>query len=300
MLISDIIFQSGEFYGQSSKPSVISQYGPLIAAVTAIALFYAKIWYDRREDKTQKERDENNALSYFVILLESAIKFSEKQAECYGDYSKRLIEKPLEYELLEVVVGGDLDRILTKLDHERILRAYIRRFGNDKKRILKFQTIFSRLDLISQTCEAVKKTPEKHSTKLTERLTRYIDLADEKVLNRCSSLADTIRKSDARHLNNPFYLALSSIIKKYIDNGPKLPAITYLQEGFILPLAQTLDKNFRNHEQAMQILIDCGKAIWLYNDTVNMSKAYAEEMQNDQNSLKKAIGELKESSADLF
>lgn len=296
----DFIFQSGDFYNQDSSSFWESLIGAFIGAATALLIFYLETWREKGNDKRQKQEHSKNNLQYFTSLLDAIIIFAEKQYPAYKEHSKSIKEHPLEFHMLHTIIAEDLNRMLNKLDQEKLFHSYINKFGNSKDRIKTFQKIFSRMDYIYKLYEQANKSQEKHFVDLTERLGKYKDLTEEQTLNYCSLIINNIKHTNANFEHDPFYNAINSAILNYYQTGPTPKTLDHMQTNFITPIKEQMVSNFRSVNEGMTIANNCRKATWLYNETIKKSEYIADDFDEYFKGLKTATNELKEFSKDLF
>ena len=300
-MLLDIVFQSGEFYGQTASSSWITQYGPLIAVASGFTLLFIQTWLGRWKERRQKKEEEKNSLTYFIALLGRVIKIVEKQLVSYEEHAVNINKEPFGRHLMQVYIAEDLNRIIRLLNDDKIFHAYIGKFGNGDQSILDFQNVVGQLDLIHAIYEQANTSQKNHLSDLIERLERYKDLSEEKVLNYSAGLANFIKQNDPEKAkSDPIYALLNESVGDYHKNAPKPLTIEYLQICFINPLKEKLVEKFRNNIEGMEIANNCRKATWLYNETISKSKVSSEEFKSHCNTFKDALETLKKGHSILL
>lgn len=134
---------------------------------------------------------------------------------------------------------------------------------------------------------------------MLDRLTRYKDISEEKVLNYCSLLCNNIKNSNKEYDKDPLFILLNNALIAYKDNAPKLNNVTYLQTKFIDVIKSPLVEKFRHIDEAIYIIDNCRKATWLYNETIERTKMSSETFQYFSTELMQVSDKLKELTEDL-
>ncbi len=309
LILFDIVFQSGEFFNQGDGsnffwkmlPSIL---GSLIGFGGSLLLYYKKNKHDKDKDEAKKLADRNeretNTLNYFIALLKSVLKIAEKQSGYYKKHSDNLTNKPFEQHFLNTVIAEDVNRILHKLDHERVFHSYLSRFDTDTARIEIFQKIFNRLDFIEAIYQDAIKLHEKLQEELMNSKLKYKDLAEEETKSYCAELINVIKQSDPNYLKNPFWNLLNNSILNYHQNKPIPETIEYMQTAFINPIKVAIISNFRHIPEAMRIADNCRKATWLYSEIKIRSETLGKDFDRANTNMEKSIGELRDFTKDLI
>ncbi|HTB06479.1 MAG TPA: hypothetical protein VK806_05950 [Bacteroidia bacterium] len=302
MTLLHFIIDFGSKYVQGNDSSGFwrSLLGAFIGSATSLTVFYLGTWREKRKERRIKAENDLNTLKYFELLLKNAISFAEKQRDAYQEHSKSLKEKPLEYNLLRIIVVDDLFRLLNKFNHERIFHAYVNRFGNDETHIGRFQKIFSKLDFLYRVYEAANKLQEEYIEDLTKKMIDYKDIGEEQTLVYAAIVTGSIKKQNPEFEKDAFYIMLNTLGMTYHKNAPSPKTIKYLQEKFIDPLKVSIMQNFKDNEDAMKLAYNCRKATWLYNDIIKRSESMADNFNEEYLRYKEAIDELKGVSNDLI
>ena len=266
--------------------------GSFIGTITALIIFVLE---SRRErNKSRKERKENykSALIYFQLLLTNIIKVVGKQVIAYRDHSENIKNDPLNFHLLQLYITQDIDRILNKLDQERLFQAYLQEFGNSIEVIKEFKEIISIMDYFNSIISQVTTSQEKYLTELHDNLVKYKDISEEDVLKGCIMILENIRNSTSDYKKNNVYASLNAIVVNYHDTSPNPPTVEHIQASLITTLTNTILEQLRSEPEIFEIADDCRRATWLFNDIKFKATIVANEFNAHYEGMKSALKQL--------
>jgi len=201
-------------------------------------------------------------------LLDNVIKLATHQGNAYKNHADTIINQPFQVNTLEVFPFQDLDRILHKSDHERLLQSYLQELGSDTKNIKEFKNIISCLDFIDSSILEVSNKQRSYSKILEKQLIEFKELFEEKILKKTVDLMSSIKHSNLKYLEDKLYTTLNDKMIKYYQNAPNPIKLEYILNYLISPLSEAIIKDFEYDKLAMNIVNDCRKATWVYKDMI--------------------------------
>lgn len=264
----DIVFQSGEFYNESSIwQLVLGPLATLIAVIISgfwgIYLFNKGIKKDRTLANEQRQRDyeyntkleierrvnkekenEKNRIEnlkkfghLFQTLLSSCILNSENQVEKYEEYVKKTEADILGQHFPQLYTHENLHRLL-KLN-ESILLEYIEHINHSNKEFVKLLTSLDYLKIIFETiAEDVNEGNNKISLELRNRLI----FVRNNILTIATEYLKQEKETNPNYEKDSLYIFINSMVLDYLkgNDGNPNPNIDY--KNLILVIKEELLK----------------------------------------------------------
>ena len=244
----DIVFQDGEFFYDTSS-SVIEKFWTFFVSFCGIGipliLFYLGLRLDKkRENKRKIDRQEDN-LKYFAILIENILTLSSIQATNCVTVATKISINPIEFPLLEKIVGTDIKRIVNLSNHEDIFHAYISKYGNTTENIKEFRVIFSYLDYLDKIYDQHIQVFETYKEKLGIKYQNYCNITDD-LMEHVAILIKDIKNENNGYENNDFWNLINNLIMEYYAKIKKEKLeknIMYNYDNFTSPIRIALINN---------------------------------------------------------
>jgi len=266
--------------------------GSFMGTITAFFIFLLESKREKRKIKDEKKENYKSALIYFKLLLENIIKTTHKQVLAYHEHAVQIKERPLEFNLLRLFISKDVERILNKLDQERLFQAYLQEFGNSVEVIKEFQSVFSILDYFHSISNQVEKSQEIYLSELNDNLLKYKDISEEEVLKNCVRLIEEIKNNNKEFIKDKLYIAFNDIVLHYYQTSPIPPTIENIQNNLIIPIRETIIENFRDNLEASSIADDCRRATWLFNDIIFKANNISAEFNSHYEGMNETLQRL--------
>lgn len=287
-----------------SEDGLVTIICTVIGSLATMLVFYFQIGLDRKREKrnsrSEKEREEKIArtnrestLLYFLALVKKILKESEIQSKYYHSHAEALKLNFTNVNILQVQLTDDITRVVDKFSHERLFHAYLEKFPNSERRmrIDKFQNIFSLLDYIKYDYEESQLSQRKY---VTEHVKRLYSLRDdfEHILEYCTIIANHIKTTDTKYVNNEFWRVLDTSVLNFIKQYPS-PTLDQFCMQFIIPLRKQMIFGFRTIPEGVEIGHLCKRAVLKFNEIKSLSGEIGSEFKQYGNSFDEVNGKLK-------
>jgi hypothetical protein len=266
--------------------------GSFLGTITALIIFFLESRREKKKIKNEKRENYRNALIYFKLLLESIVINAHKQINAYEIHAAKIKENPLEFNILQLFITQDVDRILNKFDQERLFQAYLQEFGNHVDVIKEFKNIISILDYFNSVYNQVAKSQETYLNDLNDNLLAYKDITEEEVLKNCVRIINDIRRNNVQYIKDQLYIAFNDIVSNYHKTSPNPPTIEHIQKSLISPITEYVINNFKAVPDAFDIADECRRATWLYNDIIFKATTIASEFNNYHKGMAEVLAKL--------
>ncbi|MCF2501035.1 hypothetical protein [Dyadobacter chenhuakuii] len=152
----DIYIQSGEFIGEKSNIWVSLFKDFLIPALSVgipLYIFYTGISSQRNEDEAKGRKKDAESLKYMALKVSKIIKYINllqlRIDESLSQAEFQIRNAPI----VDLPASNEITRLLEKLDHESILRAYKSIMSSDHKKITGLFDTIDEVNLIKLRLE---------------------------------------------------------------------------------------------------------------------------------------------------
>jgi|GEM_PF-2699859 len=301
MFLFNIILKSGELSSQNPSSFVndfvIAIVGASIGAGSALVVYFFESRRDNRKEEASRLKNGENALTYFTSLLEKIMDQANVQIGYYKEYSNNIQVKWFKNNQLKSQMDTDLERIVS-FDHERLFHAYLNKLGDDKKNIIRFQNIFTAIDLLKTTFSSGEKIYSDFASEHNERLINCMDFISD-FEDYCELKLNEIK---SRHGwgSDAFSKKFNDTFIEYRKNRDANPGHEYMISGFITPLKISLSEFSNKNSLAFEICQKCKKGGELFGYILGHSVNKSEDFIFHANKVKYALDILEESTKDLL
>ena len=250
----DIIFQSGDFYGETASlwdffSGVIAEIlGALIGAGAAIGIFYCQIKREKQKEYANKEENRKNKVLYLGLLVKSSISIIRKEIEYLSifieDSNKDLTKIPL----MNYVMDGDINRLLQVFNNEEYFHAFIGYPKNEEEKMQKireYKNITSAIDWSNQTILAIKDMLQNNVNAHLNRYLLHKKLIDE-ILKQQKSIIDKPNS------NIQLGQKMKEIIEKHLSglaDAKNYSDIKYFHDALITNSIEAMKKYGRDGDE---------------------------------------------------
>lgn len=254
MLLFDIVFKSGEFYGDEGSfwkdyimPVFTAALGAGIGAYVTYRVFRETLIENRKTEARQRLKEqeselrikndlENERLLYLHHLVSNSIKFTEffrdSLNKFYSDFEKDEMIVPQ----LDQMISNDLQRITYNIDREGHFHAY--RVHVKKQGILKF---YGSLDYIEQVRTQIFDSLGKAKTFDYERKEKLRDRLEELTMH-CQLYLQSCKLGEVNNVEERKTVN-ALVIKKVEITTNKQTDYQSLVDNFVKPLIQFFVQN---------------------------------------------------------
>lgn len=277
----DIIFQSGDFFNESSWFSILI--GPIatlisviISAIIAIYLFNKGIEKDRKLANEQREKDyqynrDLEALRYekekqliqeqkiqnieryrihFVELLTSCIKTSRDQVEEYKRFTKVQSENLLEKHYDKKYQNEFINRLLIS-DTQLMLDCFVHK----QIEIKEFTNTLSSLSFLKIIFETIPNDINKKNGEIIINLSNKLIRTRNKILKIASDYLNEQININSHNIEDPLFKILNQILLDYYKNNNGIPDIKLDYEILINTIkAKLIEKPYRDNDICNKLL----------------------------------------------
>ncbi|MPR32393.1 hypothetical protein [Salmonirosea aquatica] len=304
MLLFDIVFKSGEFYGDEGSfwkdyiiPVFTAALGAGIGAYVTYRVFRETLKADREKEARQRNEEqekelrakndlESERLLYLSNLIERSINFMKNLLVAINNFRKELEAQPIEIPPINLPFTNDLKRIVYDIDRENHFHAY-RNQVKDQNIFI----IFSTFDYFERIRIGIENGRE-----LT--LKNYNIPKDElikELLNLTSLLKiyqNTLKEKQS------LYPKECQVVRKAIQNQDRLStettSITQLFiDSVVNPLSQFYYENSTLISNEYRDLgISANKIIDLSIPMIALNESYRDKMTSYYESIEKELAKI--------
>lgn len=256
----DIIFQSGDFYNETSAwtqylGSIITLIGVAISGLFGVYLFNKGIKKDREFAQSQRELDykhneelerrryekemaQNNAEraerlesfgQLFSTLLLNSIENAIKQTKLYKDFIAEFEKDLLGQHVPTRITQENLKRIL-QLDLQLILDFFIAKGLENKE----FINTISHLDYLNAVFNSISNNLLRVSCESVESLTNSLIQVRMKMLTLMTEYINNQKRDNHEYGNDPVYWIVNDIIENYYKDFDGVPRVSWDYEKLII------------------------------------------------------------------
>ncbi len=293
----DFIFQNGDFYYEQIHSSIWDFLTTLGGIGIPVCLFYLGLRAQKKKENTQKEEKQYDRLRYFATLVENIITICDKQKENCKTFSSMFESNPIVFPELEIIIGTDIKRVVVSLNQEETYHAYLKRFGNDTKRINTFRQIYSYLDYVDKIYDEHLSMLDKYKIDFKNLNSKYKEKS-ENLMDYIALLINRIKFNDPNYQENKFWNFINNLILNYYDKITE-KNIQYDFDSFINPLKHGIVNDFRDITESEEIMFNAKNTTYLYTDIVRLSNEISTNFIRYSDFFDDAYKKLKEFSDDL-
>jgi len=276
--------------------------GAILGSLVSIAIFLIQLNKDKKLRESIINQEEFNSLIYFISTYNVILKFLSVQIPKFKEHSEEILKSPLNYAFFIEVISQDADRVINKMNHEKLFLAFVNQISLNKnisknQLVQDFQKIISRIDLVDRIVSDAKSAQERYIYEIVRRQKTYKELAEEKILNYISLLSNKIRNSE-----DEFYIVLNEVILNYYSHLTKgaEKSFKHLQDELVEKLKIKLVKDFKQNSEAIKIADLCRQATWIYNESIEFSKHVSQQFSDYHKGLQDSHKTLEELEEKLF
>jgi hypothetical protein len=248
----DIIFQSGEFYSDSSFWSdlIIQVVGAVIGAFVAIYLFFRQLNTNKISEESKKFEYEVDKLKYLATSLDSIIGLIQLQIEGIENFIEEVSKNYIDVPLLSIYSTHDIDRLVNKINHEDYYHAFIRQNRDIENAAKRFKKIYSVLDYFESVLNQMMQYLERERLHDYDRKVQFKKHVEDSEKYYFSALNSSNDDSLKRELNE--------LIIHYMERRDvKADDLTIPKSEFLDPaisiMVQFMKTNTAFHDAATQI-----------------------------------------------
>lgn len=285
----DIIFQSGEFYSDSSFWSDLGVQvaGAVIGAIVAIYLFFRQFDTNKLLDENKKIEYDDDKLKYLSSSLESIIELIELQINGIEKFISEVSIDFVDVPLLSIYPTHDIDRLVNKINHEDYYHAFIRQNRDIKDATKRFKKIYSILDYLESVLKQMMQYLERERLHDYDRKVQFKKHVEDSEKYYFVAIKAT---NDELLINE-----LNGIIIHYMEirdaNAADLtvPKLEFLDPAISI-MAQFMKTNPAFHDAAVQIKL----ARTTYFGIAQSNRHMIENFKQYEEGLKENLERLKE------
>jgi hypothetical protein len=233
-------------YNESSllRDLIVTLIGTFIGFLGAFYLVNISVRKNIGIEKDKKRKENKDILSYFSLLIDSALKSTQKQLDHFEALAQSIKQDPIEINILPIIASTDVKR-LQKIDPNKIFISYNELIPDGEDKLKNFKNIYSSIDYISMRIDQAFNSNEKHIG-FHHKDQLYIK---EKIEELGDVMLNEIKKIENKLPNfqdDPDYKYLISTHQFYLDMFQKEITLTDWEEKFIIPFGKELSKNHSN------------------------------------------------------
>ncbi len=185
-MVIDIIFQSGDFYGEPSNImdfifQLISEcVGAFIGAGFAVLLFYKQNRRDKVKEETNIKNKAEDDMNYISFLVEDVVSDQEKQNQkLVAFFTTSSLKTTSQIKQLESIPMQNIIRLQRFLDEPDTYNSFMLVFGRkNKDNINKFKNITNSIDYLIKGNEQLYMLIEQGMPNDYARRMKYNELSD--------------------------------------------------------------------------------------------------------------------------
>jgi hypothetical protein len=303
----DIVFQSGDFINEQST-NIIEKVWTFIVSFCGIGipllLFFLGLSSQRNQENKRKADRQFDNLKYFAILIENITALCSQQSENCKDVANKIVKNPIDFPDLEKIVGTDIKRIVSLINHEDIFHAYIAKFGNTTEKIKDFRIIFSYLDYLDKIYDEHLQGYENYKDKFDNKYNEYIKVTTE-IMDYVVLLMNKIKNEDVEYKKNNFWNFLFDLIQEYHtkrkDGGfNKIIDIDFDFKNFIEPIRVGLIQNFKDNINFEYIILRVKQATSIHTQIIALSVKMNKDFITYQDAFSKINTKIGDKTIDII
>ena len=246
----------------------------------------------KKLDNQKTIDDYNSRLSYFFLLIDSAIKNTEKQIDNFELLAKEIKINPLEINLLPMVASLDIER-LQKMDTVEIFNAYNELVPDSNEKLKDYKNIFNSVDFISMRIKQGFNSNEKHIGFLHKDQL----FVKENIEGLSDELIKEIKHTEANvedFNNNIDYQFLTRSHSKYYDLVESEAKLSQIETEFLIPFGKELRQNHSKKPFFFNHYVYTSKSIIRFNHIKVNATIFANEIFDIRKEMKEPIEKLTE------
>lgn len=273
-LLIDFVFQSGEFYGQEDsfwKDFFIQ----LLSIMTALVVF--KLGVIANEKAKDREHNElmRQTYNYFISIVSSIIRLSREQASLTTNFLQQL-ETDLTIIPTPVSVPiKDLERFSDTSDHERYYHAYLHTHGSTEDEVNNFRRFYTSIDFLYLSNKMIFERISEARKFDHDRKVNYSNIF-KKVSD---DAAELVRINSISVQKDEFSEFLNQSLLTFFEKRVDPTAIKEIQDLFVLPLLQTIVKEYRHVDAAAQLAVHLKQANQIYESVLSNNRNVVTSLQ---------------------
>ncbi len=266
-MISEIIFQFGEFYTKSNSwifSLITTIIGAGIGSSVTIWVLYATFKHNKKIESEKLLQSHEHKIKYLRSNIKSILNNLEIQIKSFGDFAENIKKNPLYLPTIKQVPLNELDRVVNKLNLEEYYISYIAVFGTDDNIVEEFREIISMLNFFEGNIAIFKNTLQTPFNLDNERKIKFAEIVEDSM----DDIATILNNTEIENNDNDFWQFLNSTMLKYTENLVDPADLKYINDNYleivkkgILPFSKTVI-------QVHPLLMKLKRSTYIYNDII--------------------------------
>jgi hypothetical protein len=147
------------------------------AAYMAYYIFIRETKRDKANEQVRKQQDQNDKLTFFSVLFDSALKASIQQKNNIKEQIRNIKKNDVDFHLMTQIPLYDLKRISEELNLEDYLLSYTNHYKNDRVASVKeFKNMVAAIDYLYDVFKQIMDQLQRAQMYDHQRKTRYQEL----------------------------------------------------------------------------------------------------------------------------
>jgi len=242
-----------------------------VGTATALLVFYLTTIRDKNKEKTKKDEERTDKMSYLKNLLSNVIKLTKQQIENVQEYINKVEENDLDFHLMTLVPLTDYNRAIDTLSKDEYFISFNRFYKEKFDTTKKYERILSNIDYLNAEFIQITEMLKKSQQFDYERKLQFKETVDKTI-----SLVGNFLLSIRQNLHPPFHI-LDQRFLSFMEGLKDHSDIQYYHDEFIIPINDfcvnylsvpgnpqipeilLIAENSRNSKQFFQIIKDSNK-----------------------------------------
>ncbi|WP_188501740.1 hypothetical protein [Pontibacter amylolyticus] len=254
----EIIFQSGEFYGEENSwigDLFITSIGAFLGFCGALILFRYQLSVEKEKNGKAEKDSIERKLHYFTSLIHKITGASKEQADHLRAFCNSFSEDPFELPRPALVSSLDIKRFSEGLSHEEYYYAYISKFGLTKSIVYGYRRLYSYIDFLNMALPQLDEVYKQSVIYHNELKSEYTDLVNESVHMARELVKQLVNDEEYKsltefleerlHRNNENAASSSSLLlaqEEWVDAVSEFLKVNYIDDETLSDLIRKLDR----------------------------------------------------------